>query len=92
MAFDQLAALGQLAIEHLAPKAKRPPEGGRRSLVVLGVTPPASGYSQAERGAPIRGGMQWRLPVPAGGKARLEYSYRMTFPAKTEIVGGNRRE
>jgi hypothetical protein len=62
------------------------------NVEVVGVAPPASGYSQAERGAPIRGGMQWRLPVSAGGRARIEYSYRMTFPAKTEIVGGNRRE
>lgn len=62
------------------------------NVEVVGVMPPASGYSQAERGAPIRGGMQWRLPVPTGGRARIEYSYRMTFPAKTEIVGGNRRE
>ncbi|MFO0572450.1 MAG: DUF4139 domain-containing protein [Polyangia bacterium] len=91
ISIELASALGQpITVEVL----ERVPVSEDKALAVevLSVTPPASGYSQAERGAPIRGGMQWRLPVPAGGKARLEYSYRMTFPAKTEIVGGNRRE
>jgi uncharacterized protein (TIGR02231 family) len=49
-------------------------------------------YKQAERGAAVRGGLQWTLTVPAGGKLAFEYRYRITIPAKNEIVGGNRRE
>jgi uncharacterized protein (TIGR02231 family) len=91
ISIELASALGQpISVEVL----ERVPVSEDKALTVevLGITPPAAGYSQAERGVPIRGGLQWRLPVPAGGKARIEYSYRMTFPAKTEIVGGNRRE
>ena len=51
-----------------------------------------SEQSRFEPGAPIRGGLQWRIPLSAAGKAKIEYQYRITFPAKTEIVGGNRRD
>jgi hypothetical protein len=49
-------------------------------------------YTQAERGAPLRRGLRFRVEVPAGDKAKIEYAYRVTLPAKSEIVGGNRRE
>ncbi len=49
-------------------------------------------YKQAERGAAVRGGQKWTLLVPAGGKVFFEHRYRLTIPAKYEIVGGNRRE
>ena len=29
-------------------------------------------YDQVERGAPIRRGMKWRVPLPAGGKVKME--------------------
>jgi len=54
--------------------------------------PKAERYTQADRGAPLRGGHRWRVPVAAGGKAQVEYVYRVTLPAKAEIQGGNRRE
>lgn len=54
--------------------------------------PPAEPYTQVERGHPVRKGLRWQVPVPAGGKARVEFGYRVTLPAKSEIVGGNRRE
>ncbi|HEU4538677.1 MAG TPA: DUF4139 domain-containing protein [Polyangiaceae bacterium] len=61
-------------------------------VVSLGQTPPAEAYDQAERGHPLRGGLRWRLELPAGGKQRVEFRYRVTLPGKSEIVGGNRRE
>jgi hypothetical protein len=54
--------------------------------------PPHTPYDQAERGAPIRRGMRWRMPIPAGGKVKIEYQYRIGFSAKSEIIGGNRRD
>ena len=47
---------------------------------------------QSERGTPLRRGLRFRVEVPAGDKAKIEYAYRVTLPAKSEIVGGNRRE
>lgn len=48
-------------------------------------------FDQVERGAPVRGGRRWGVIVPAGGKAKVEMEYRVTLPAKNELVGGNRR-
>lgn len=62
------------------------------AVELLAARPEPKEYTQAERGAPIRGGLLWRLLLPAGGKAKIEYQYRILFPAKTEIVGGNRRD
>jgi hypothetical protein len=49
-------------------------------------------YTQVERGAPLRRGVRFRVEVPPGGDAKIELGYRVTLPAKNEIVGGNRRE
>jgi hypothetical protein len=49
-------------------------------------------YDQSDLGAPVRGGRRFRVEVPAGGKARMSYGYRVKLPARSEIVGGNRRE
>lgn len=49
-------------------------------------------YDQTDRGAPVRRGMRWRVTLPPGGKTKIEYHYRLVFSAKTEIIGGNRRE
>lgn len=62
------------------------------TIDLLAARPEAKEYTQAERGIPIRGGLLWSLPLPAGGKAKVDYSYRIVFPAKSEIVGGNRRD
>ncbi len=85
------SALGQpCTVEVL----ERLPVSEDKSMTVefVAARPEASPYTQAERGAPIRGGLQWRIPLAAAGKAKLEYQYRITFPARTEIVGGNRRD
>jgi hypothetical protein len=49
-------------------------------------------YTQVERGLPVRKGVRWRVEVPAGGRARIEFGYKITLPARSEIIGGNRRE
>lgn len=49
-------------------------------------------YDQSIVGAPVRGGRRFRVEVPAGGKSKITYAYRIKLPAKSEIVGGNRRE
>jgi uncharacterized protein (TIGR02231 family) len=49
-------------------------------------------YDQSDRGRPIRGGLRWRVALPAGGRAVVEWGYRLSLPAKAEVVGGNRRE
>jgi hypothetical protein len=54
--------------------------------------PRAAPYTQAELGDPVRGGLRWVVPLPAGGKAQVAFTYRVTFSAKNEIIGGNRRE
>jgi hypothetical protein len=54
--------------------------------------PEGEKYTQADRGAPIRKGYRFTVEVPAGDKAKIEFGYRVTLPAKNEIVGGNRRE
>jgi len=49
-------------------------------------------YTQSERGSAVRGGLAWRVIVPAGGRATVDFTYRVTLPSKNEIVGGNRRD
>lgn len=61
-------------------------------ISLLAARPEAKEYNQADRGIPVRGGLTWRLSVPAGGKTKVDYTYRIVFPAKSEIVGGNRRD
>jgi hypothetical protein len=61
-------------------------------IKLLGSQPQASAYTQADLGQPLRKGLRWEVGVPAGGKAKAEWRYRVTLPTKMEIVGGNRRE
>mgnify|MGYP000529442957 CR=1 FL=1 len=49
-------------------------------------------YKQEERGAPISGGLKWVVAVAPGERSHIEFQYRLTFGAKSELVGGNRRE
>jgi hypothetical protein len=59
---------------------------------LVSTRPDAKRYDQADRGSPVRGGLRWSVTVPAGGKTRLELRYRVSFPSKNELQGGNRRE
>jgi hypothetical protein len=62
------------------------------SVKLVSSSPAAEPYDQAELGMPVRGALRFRAELPAGGKARIEFTYRIKLPAKSEIVGGNRRE
>lgn len=54
--------------------------------------PIAAKLPASDRGEPVRGGLSWKINVSAGEKQRIEIVYRVTLPAKNELVGGNRRE
>jgi uncharacterized protein (TIGR02231 family) len=73
---------------------ERLPVSDDRSIEVelLNSYPPAEPYDQSELGQPMRGGLLWRLEVPAEGRVAIVYQYRVSLPARSELVGGNRRE
>lgn len=70
------------------------PAEGEKDLQVelLQSTPEPAGADRGPDDTPVEGARRWVLSVPAGGRAALEYAYRLSLPAKSEIVGGNRRE
>ncbi|WXB20207.1 DUF4139 domain-containing protein [Pendulispora albinea] len=61
-------------------------------IELLSTRPKPDKYDQAERGAPIRGGLVWEITLGAGARERVDFSYRIVFPGKSELEGGNRRE
>lgn len=62
------------------------------NIKVTSAEPEPEVYDQSDVGSPIRGGRRFRVEVAAGGKAKVAYGYRIKLSAKSEIVGGNRRE
>ncbi|MBK9974781.1 MAG: mucoidy inhibitor MuiA family protein [Planctomycetes bacterium] len=54
--------------------------------------PKGEKYDQADRDSRIRGGLRWKIKLPAGAKAKVEYEYRINLASDHEINGGNRRE
>lgn len=54
--------------------------------------PEGEPYKQLDRGQPVRGGWLWRVALPGGGKASVDFQYRLILSAKSEIIGGNRRD
>lgn len=55
-------------------------------------TPEPMAYDQAESQHPIKGGLRWQLNLNATHKQIVELVYKLSFSARQEIVGGNRRE
>ncbi|MCB9552361.1 MAG: DUF4139 domain-containing protein [Myxococcales bacterium] len=68
------------------------PDDDRVAVEPLDTRPPAERTDRAPDGAPLDGGLRWRLDIPARGVVTVEHGYRITFPAKLELSGGNRRE
>lgn len=62
------------------------------SVKLNSAEPEPETYDQSDLGTPVRGGRRFRVDVPAGGKSKVAYAYRIKLPSKNEIVGGNRRE
>lgn len=88
---DLTSALGrEVEVEVL----DRVPVSDEKDLEValLDAKPSNAKYDQSERGRPIRGGLLWKVKVAAGGAASVAFRYRVNLPAKSEVVGGNRRE
>lgn len=61
-------------------------------IKLVSFKPAATKLEASAHGEPVRGGLSWRIQVSPGEKTRIELTYRVTLPAKNEIVGGNRRE
>lgn len=84
------SALGSAALVEVVDRV---PVTDEKAVEVTprGARPEPERFTQAERGAAVRGGLRWEVIVPAGGRAAVEFSYRLTIPSKNELVGGNRR-
>lgn len=91
VSIEVVSALSQSALVEVIDRL--PVTDDKSVEVALGrVSPEHERYTQSDRGAPVRGGMLWRVIVPAGAKSTVEYAYRVTLPSKNECVGGNRRD
>lgn len=60
-------------------------------IKMVSCQPSSSEYGRDDQGRKVRGGMRWLVTVPAQGRALLHYEYRVQFPGRQEIEGGNRR-
>lgn len=94
ISIDLVSSLGREArVEVLERTPVTDEKGLHVELVATRATgEPPEPYDQVDRGAPVRGGLRWRVTLPPGGKTTLLLRYRLTLPSKNEIVGGNRRE
>jgi hypothetical protein len=90
---DLTSALGRevkvLVVDRI-PTSSQDPKNIEVELV--SAQPSSQPYKQEERGRPIEKGLLWALDVPASGKARVTFRYKISFSSKSELVGGNRRE
>ena len=66
----------------------------QKDLVVSPVAskPPATRTDKGPRDEELKGGLRFDLTLMPGDAAVVEHSYTLTLPAKSEVVGGNRRE
>jgi uncharacterized protein (TIGR02231 family) len=61
--------------------------------VALNASEPAAVQDDKDpRGDKLEGGLHWSLEVAPGELAKIEYTYLISLPAKSEVIGGNRRE
>jgi hypothetical protein len=61
-------------------------------ITLVSEKPKSRTWDQSERGEPLRHGLAFSVELPAGGKSEVAFTYRLQHSAKTEIVGGSRRE
>lgn len=70
-----------------------PLESEKDITVALGNSqPPAQKTDRAPDGSTLKGGHAWRLELSPRSQSKVTYTYTITLPAKSELVGGNRRE
>jgi hypothetical protein len=88
---DLASSLGHAAAIDLY---ERLPVTDEKEVVVelRGAQPAPARYDQADRGKPVRGGLKWTITLEAAATQRVELGYRVSVPAKSEVVGGNRRD
>lgn len=67
-----------------------PPGNDDCTVEVLRVEPAWQGWHPPDRDLP--GGHRWMIDLAAGAERVLSFTYTITFPAKQELAGGNRRE
>ena len=60
------------------------------STMLLNLDLLAEDFAQPE--SPITGGHRWQISVAPAAEMELAADYTVTFPAKHELTGGNRRE
>ena len=58
---------------------------------IVRTSPQPVAYDQADRGAPVRGGVRFEASVSPNDRTCIELVYRLVFPQKLDIVGGSRR-
>lgn len=86
------SSLGEGVVVEVIDRVPTAKKGDEIEVAVLSSKPKAQAYTQAERGAPMDGGLKWLVDLSAGAKVTLEFAYRITFSSKLEIEGGNRRD
>lgn len=69
-------------------------DDNQKDLVVSPVTskPNALRTDKGPREEELKGGLRFDLTLMPGDATVVEHSYSITLPAKSEVVGGNRRE
>ena len=71
----------------------RIPVGGESDVSVeLVASEPGGEPYEQKPDDPIEGGRRWRVTVPASGAEKVTFRYRVSFPSKQELIGGNRRD
>ena len=54
--------------------------------------PPAAVVDKGPKDETLKGGLRFDVVLMPGEARTIEHSYTITLPAKSEVVGGNRRE
>lgn len=70
----------------------RDPDDERLTIELLDETSPLDQRDRGPDGRPLPGGVRWTITLPPRETQTVTLAYRLAFPAKLEIAGGNRRE
>lgn len=61
-------------------------------VILLSSQPELERTDKDADGGRLEGGVRWQVPIAPRADATVVHRYRVSFPAKAELVGGNRRE
>ncbi|MCB9538226.1 MAG: DUF4139 domain-containing protein [Myxococcales bacterium] len=62
------------------------------TVTLVESVPAAERTDRDPQGRTLEGGLRWTLTVSPGSTDVLAWHYRLEFPAKSEVIGGNRRD